>query len=50
MTLTATNTDVTIGTQRLTDVVAIAMEMAISQRMWPITNPPIPATTVVLKN
>jgi len=38
----------TTSTQLLTDRVAIAIEIPASHRMWPTTNPPIPATQIAL--
>ena len=47
----ATNdTAATTSTQLLIDRVAIAMEIPASHRMWPTTNPPMPATQIALKS
>ncbi len=40
----------TTSTQLLTVRVAIATEIPASHRMWPTTNPPIPATQIALKS
>ena len=46
---TKATTPDTTSTQVLTSSVFIASEMAISHRMWPTTNPPIAATTLLRK-
>ena len=47
----ATNdTAATTNTQLLMLRVAMAMEIPASHRMWPTTNPPIPATQIALKS
>jgi len=44
------DTAATTNTQLLTLRVAIAMEIPASHRMWPTTNPPMPATQIALKS
>ena len=44
------DTAATTSTQLLTERVAIAMEIPASHRMWPTTNPPMPATQIALKS
>ena len=45
---TTNDTAATTSTQVLIDCVAIATEIPASHKMWPTTNPPIPATQIAL--
>lgn len=47
---TTIDTAATTSTQVLMLRVAIATEIPASHRMWPTTNPPIPATQIALKS
>ncbi len=44
------DTPATTSTHMLMLLVAIAMEIPASHRMWPTTNPPIAATQIALKS